>query len=60
MCSRQRLWQSRMCASGRCERCGRKRRHYGHYCDRCHRRRNVYLREWARANRRSLETLRWE
>ena len=33
--SRQRAWQQRKLAEGKCQRCGRKRRSYKWRCDAC-------------------------
>ena len=33
--SRQREWQKRMVAEGKCQSCGKQRENKGVYCDRC-------------------------
>lgn len=56
MVSKQRRWQQRMCCSGRCERCGKKRERGGHFCISCLKKRSQrqrrYDSDWRRIRKR--------
>jgi len=43
--TRQRLWQLRKRAQGRCQSCGKPRNHYALYCDKCALGRREYMRK---------------